>query len=112
MNISQYIKLERGNAASLAQKLNISPSYLSQLAVVNASISPARCVEIEQATNGQVTRKDLRSDDWQAIWPELATPQPAPSQGYNGPERRSADLEAEGVDGLKLVDRRKSSDKA
>ena len=32
-----------------------------------------RCVPIERATNGAVTRKDLRPDDWQEIWPELAT---------------------------------------
>lgn len=39
--------------------------------------SPANCVAIEQATNGAVTRRDLRPDDWQAIWPELvASPEP------------------------------------
>ena len=27
---------------------------------------------IEQATFGQVTRRDLRPNDWQRIWPELA----------------------------------------
>jgi DNA-binding transcriptional regulator YdaS (Cro superfamily) len=31
-----------------------------------------RCVPIERATAGAVTRKDLRPDDWAAIWPELA----------------------------------------
>ena len=34
--------------------------------------TPEHCVSIEQATNGQVTRKDLRPDDWERIWPELA----------------------------------------
>ncbi len=29
------------------------------------------CARIEAATEGRVTRKDLRPDDWQAIWPEL-----------------------------------------
>jgi DNA-binding transcriptional regulator YdaS (Cro superfamily) len=28
-------------------------------------------VAIEQVTNGAVTRKDLRPDDWHLIWPEL-----------------------------------------
>lgn len=33
---------------------------------------PARhCPAIERATGGAVTRKDLRPDDWQDIWPEL-----------------------------------------
>jgi hypothetical protein len=30
-----------------------------------------RCVQIEQATGGLVTRRDLRPDDWAQIWPEL-----------------------------------------
>jgi len=33
------------------------------------------CVAIEQATNGAVTRQDLRPDDWQKIWPELIAPE-------------------------------------
>lgn len=31
-----------------------------------------RCVPIERATEGAVTRQDLRPSDWQDIWPELA----------------------------------------
>lgn len=30
-----------------------------------------RCVDIENAASGAVTRRDLRPTDWQAIWPEL-----------------------------------------
>jgi len=33
--------------------------------------SPENCVVIEKATGGQVTRQDLRPDDWHLIWPEL-----------------------------------------
>lgn len=36
--------------------------------------SPVNCVAIEQATQGRVTRKDLRPHDWASIWPELAVP--------------------------------------
>ena len=35
--------------------------------------SPENCVALERATDKKVTRQDLRPDDWQAIWPELAT---------------------------------------
>ena len=35
---------------------------------------PIYCWAIERATNGLVTRKELRPDDWQRIWPELADP--------------------------------------
>jgi DNA-binding transcriptional regulator YdaS (Cro superfamily) len=31
------------------------------------------CFEVETATGGAITRRDLRPDDWQKIWPELAT---------------------------------------
>lgn len=40
------------------------------------SPSPLNCVAIEKATEGQVTRKDLRPHDWASIWPELAAPPP------------------------------------
>ncbi len=41
--------------------------------------SPEYCVAIEQATGGQVSRRDLRPEDWHRIWPELVTPEfPAP----------------------------------
>jgi DNA-binding transcriptional regulator YdaS (Cro superfamily) len=34
-------------------------------------VNPKVCVMIEQLTNGKVTRKDLRPNDWKQIWPEL-----------------------------------------
>ena len=37
-------------------------------------LPPVRCVAIERATGGAVTRQDLRPDDWADIWPELAPP--------------------------------------
>lgn len=47
-----------------------------------------RCVAIEVATHGAVTRQDLRPDDWQKIWPELAqsptTHQPAAQAAGQG----------------------------
>lgn len=38
-------------------------------------VPPKQCVRIEQLTQGQVTRRDLRPDDWQEIWPELVCTQ-------------------------------------
>lgn len=73
MNLKMHMSsLERGGATSLAKALGVSVSYLSQMASGAAAISPARCVAIEQATAGAVTRRDLRPDDWAAIWPELS----------------------------------------
>lgn len=36
--------------------------------------SPENCTGIEAATEGLVTRRDLRPDDWHLIWPELKEP--------------------------------------
>ena len=73
MNLKTYLStLERGGASRLADALGVSISFMSQMASGSAAISPARCVAIEQETNGAVSRKDLRPDDWHLIWPELA----------------------------------------
>ncbi|MEX3614344.1 MAG: YdaS family helix-turn-helix protein [Burkholderia gladioli] len=36
---------------------------------------PENCTGLERATDGAVTRRDLRPDDWHLIWPELAQQQ-------------------------------------
>jgi len=74
MKLREYLNAERGMSARLAAQLEVSPSFLSQMAAGDAAISPARCVLIEKFTEGAVTRRDLRSD-WMDIWPEI---RPAP----------------------------------
>jgi DNA-binding transcriptional regulator YdaS (Cro superfamily) len=73
MDLKTYLTdgKERGFSARFAEAIDVSPSFLSQMAAGSAPISPARCVQIEQASAGAVTRKDLRPDDWNLIWPEL-----------------------------------------
>ncbi len=74
MELKKYIdSLEWGGAKELADQLGVSKSFLSQMASGVSAISPKRCVEIEIVTNGAVTRRDLRPDDWYKIWPELET---------------------------------------
>lgn len=34
--------------------------------------NPVYCVAVERVTEGAVTRRDLRPNDWHLIWPELA----------------------------------------
>lgn len=38
-----------------------------------------KCVAIERMTRGAVTRRDLRPQDWQNIWPELAPAHATPT---------------------------------
>lgn len=78
MNLKQYIQSARGAASGLAEKLGVSPSYLSQMAAGTSPISTERCVLIEEATAGAVMRWDLRPDDWHANWPELRRRKDAP----------------------------------
>lgn len=49
----------------------ITEGYLRKACSIGQRLHCGYCVAIERATNGQVTRKDLRPDDWRLIWPEL-----------------------------------------
>lgn len=69
MNLSEY--LENNPRAELASAIGVSLGMISQWVNKTRPVSTERCVSIEKATNGQVTRKDLRPDDWAVIWPEL-----------------------------------------
>lgn len=70
MDIKTYLNSFE-SAASLAARLEISPVLISQWKTGIRPVPVERCPAIEQATGGQVTRKDLRPDDWHLIWPEL-----------------------------------------
>lgn len=57
-----------GGAAKLAAVLGVTAQAISNWKERGVPIE--RCMAIETATDGAVTRRDLRPD-WQAIWPEL-----------------------------------------
>ena len=46
--------------------------HLRQIGYGNRAASPEVAARLELATKGQITRKQLRPDDWSVIWPELA----------------------------------------
>ena len=71
-----------GGRVALARLIQVSPSYVSQLIAGARPLPVERCPEIERATSGAVTRRDLRPADWWLIWPELVTDDhPAPAAG-------------------------------
>lgn len=72
MKLSEYISKERGRGAAIASILGVAPQQIYQWASGSREVPFERAVEIEQATKGEVTRKDLRPDDWDRMWPELA----------------------------------------
>ena len=73
MNLPDYLAAERGRGARLAEAIGVTPVMVSQWSSAVKAVPPDRCVAFEQATAGAVTRRDLRPDDWQRIWPELDT---------------------------------------
>lgn len=73
MKLSLYLSADRGRTSSLASAIGMSAAFVSQMASGVRTVSPATAVLIERATEGAVTRRDLRPHDWRAIWPELAT---------------------------------------
>ncbi|WP_082366665.1 transcriptional regulator [Paenacidovorax caeni] len=61
-----------GGVGKLAAALGVSPSVISNWRARGTTPEAIHCVAIERATAGAVTRCDLRPDDWEKIWPELA----------------------------------------
>lgn len=60
-----------GSQAALARALEVTVQTVSQWISGVRPVPIERCVAIERATNGQVTRQELRPNDWMDIWPEL-----------------------------------------
>jgi len=58
---------------ALANRCGTTVGYLRKAVSKGQLLGPSLCVAIEKGTDGKVTRKDLRHDDWLQIWPELAT---------------------------------------
>lgn len=74
MNLSEYIAQRgRGAVSEIAHAIDGHASDVCNWASRKKPVPVARCVQIERATAGMVTRKELRPDDWQSIWPELAS---------------------------------------
>lgn len=61
-----------GGMGVLSRLIGVSAPTVSQWKSGTRPIPIERCAAIERATDGQVTRQELRPDDWESIWPELA----------------------------------------
>lgn len=65
-----------GSQTALADALGVTQQTVSNW-LKGGVIRPEHCSAIERFTAGAVTRRDLRPDDWQDIWPELVVTQPS-----------------------------------
>lgn len=66
-----------GGITALAKQLQVAPQVVHRWAAGQQTVPIIRCVEIEELTEGQVTRQQLRPDDWSKIWPELRDQKPS-----------------------------------
>ena len=74
MELINYLKtLPFPDRDALAKKSETSVGHLQNVAYGYRPCSPEMAVLLERNTGNAVTRRDLRPDDWQAIWPELVT---------------------------------------
>lgn len=73
MQLNAYLEASRGRAAALARAIGVRPTQIGKWVSGERPIPEKRCVQIERATAGEVSRQELR-DDWSEIWPELLPP--------------------------------------
>ncbi|ALQ51884.1 transcriptional regulator [Nitrosomonas ureae] len=71
MNLNQYLN-EIENSNRFAKRIGVPLPSVSHWRHNKRQVPLAKALLIESATNGLVTRKELRPDDWQTWWPELA----------------------------------------
>ena len=70
MDLNTYLSTIE-SAKSLSRKTGIIEVLISQWRRCVRPVPVSKCIIIENATNGQVGRRDLRPNDWHEIWPEL-----------------------------------------
>lgn len=72
MNLKDYT--EKYTQIALAKSIEAAPSFVNQWVNGGRRVPAAYCVAIERTTGGEVTRQELRPDDYWLIWPDLKAP--------------------------------------
>ncbi|MBJ2139842.1 helix-turn-helix domain-containing protein [Delftia acidovorans] len=62
-----------GSQKALGLALGVTKAAVWQWMAHGRRVPVEHCPRIEVLTKGAVTRRDLRPEDWQEIWPELAS---------------------------------------
>jgi DNA-binding transcriptional regulator YdaS (Cro superfamily) len=73
-----------GSQQAMAVALGVTKAAVWQWKDGGRQVPVQHCVSIERDTNGVVTRKDLRPDDWHLIWPELIGKKAAKKSAVSG----------------------------
>ncbi|HJV75374.1 MAG TPA: YdaS family helix-turn-helix protein [Noviherbaspirillum sp.] len=72
MKLRDYLNAERGRQASLCRAIGAYPSDMSRWADGTRPIPIPYGPLIEDATGGEVSRKDLFPEEWKVLWPEIS----------------------------------------
>ena len=73
MDLRSYINsLPPREQEDFASRAGTTIGYLRKAISVKAAFGAELAVNIERASSGAVTRKDLFPDRWHRMWPELA----------------------------------------
>lgn len=75
MNALDIAVSRLGGVGKLAAAIGVAQPVVSNWRARGTVLDAIHCVSIERATGGQVTRQDLRPNDWADVWPELAAQQ-------------------------------------
>lgn len=81
MELKAYLKSLDDEAAreAFAASCETTVGHLRNISYGLRPPAPELCVLIERFSDGTVSRRDLRPEDWHRIWPELVTDEhPAP----------------------------------
>lgn len=73
MDLKTYLsKLTPEGRIAFAESVGTTAGHLTNVSYGYKDLAEKVCVAIEQKTGREVTRQELRPNDWIAIWPELA----------------------------------------
>lgn len=71
--LRRYLKTLSVDAQrDFAARSGTTLGYLRKMISIKSVLREKICAALERESAGAVTRRDLRPDDWQQIWPELA----------------------------------------
>ena len=79
MQLSTFLRQQRGRIAYIAGHMGWAPAYLSQMAAGRRPVPVERAAELERMCGFEVRRWDLFPDRWSQIWPELVGTEGAPA---------------------------------
>lgn len=71
MNLKSYCLRNHGVQKRLAAACGVSVGFVNHWVSGCRPVPVKYCALIEEFTQGEVTRKDLRPDDWHLIWQDL-----------------------------------------